>query len=281
MVFRPAVTSRDLSRSRRQRRWRHALLALAAASAVAWSVYLWQPLRYDWIARTPPRPNPWTNPDTHRLFAPGTRVAIVTAHPDDSEFYLAGLLMRLARAGAKLSLVIVTDGDKGYYPFADACALRVTRRREQDEAARRWKAQEVVYMGHRDGRLQHTPALIEEITAELRRLRPEYVLVLDAEYPPRLTHRDHRRAGVAGAEAARQTPSARWLLHFSTLSPNWALDVTEGWEARWTLLKLHRSQFRNGPKLQRVQALITGNAERDGRLLKVRYAEGCRCIRLR
>jgi len=243
-------------------------------------LYLWQPLRYDLISPTPPRPHPWTDPDSERLFRPGTRVTVVTAHPDDSEFYIAGLLTRLARSGARLSLIVATDGDKGYYPFGDPGALRAIRRREQDEAARRWKASEVVYLGYPDGRLRHTRELVARIAGALRRLRPEYVLVLDAAYPPRLSHRDHRRAGAAAEEAARQTETTAWLLRFSTTAPNFAFDVTDLWEERMALLGVHASQF-HGARLRRVTGIITRNAGRDGRLLGVRHAEGLRCMRLR
>ena len=202
------------------------------------------------------------------------------AHPDDPEFYVAGLLTRLAASGARLSLIVATDGDKGYYPFGDSGALRRTRRREQDAAAAGWNAREVVYLGYPDGRLPESPEVVAAIVRELRRLRPEYVLLLDGRYPPRLTHRDHRRAGRMAAEAARQAGASRWLLHCSTGAPNFAVDVTGQWDRRWELLRIHRSQFR-GRRLRRVQDLITRNAISDGRLLGVRYAEGLRCVPLR
>ncbi len=262
------------------RRQRVVFAVLVTLLTAVWGFYQWQPLRFDLIPRDPPRPNPWVDPNSKRLFRSGTRITLITAHPDDSEFYVAGLLTRLSASGARLSLIVVTDGDKGYYPFGDAASLRRTRQQEQTEAAKAWNAQEVVYLGHPDGRLKESPALVARLAQELKRLNPEYVMVLDARYPPRLTHQDHRRAGRAAGEATRQAGVGRWLLHFSTTAPNFAVDVTGQWERRWELLRIHKSQF-YGQRLRQVQKIITGNALRDARLTRTRYAEGLRCVRLR
>ena len=272
----PATDPQKRRRSRARRWWG----GFGCTLALAWGGYLYQPLRYDFIPRRPPQPHPWTDPDRAHLFSPRARVTIINAHPDDSEFYLGGTLPQLARAGTQLSLIVATDGDKGYQPFRDTAAITRTRRREQDAAARQWNAQEVIYLGRRDGRLRHTPELEATLEAHLRRLQPEYVLVLDAEYPPRLTHGDHRVAGTAGAAAARRVESVRWLLHFSTIAPNFAVDVTNEWQRRWELLHVHASEF-NGYKRERVHAIITRNAEVDGNKIGTRYAEGLRCVRLR
>jgi LmbE family N-acetylglucosaminyl deacetylase len=264
---------------RGRERWARLALGIAAACGLLAGVYLWQPLRYDFLPRRPRTPLPWTDPESHRLFAPGVRVTLVMAHPDDSELYLSGTLLRLRKTGAVVSLVILTDGDKGYYPFGDPAGLRKVRRAEQDEAGRLWGAREIVYLGGRDGRVKVEAEVIERVAAELRRLRPEYIVTLDGAYPPRLTHRDHRRADAIVSEAARRARVGRWLMRCSTLAPNFAVDVTAEWPRRWAPLLAHRSQFR-GRRLRHVRAIITRNARAEGRLLGVPWAEGLRCERL-
>src|SRR5579871_345220 len=136
------------------RRWlRRTAWTLAALGAALVGIYEYQPQRYDLFPRTPPAITPWTAPDSAHLFSAVARVVIVTAHPDDAEFYLGGTLTKLGRAGARLSLMVCTDGDKGYYPFEDAARNRRVRREEQRTAAGMWNAAEVDFLGYPDGRL--------------------------------------------------------------------------------------------------------------------------------
>src|SRR5207302_10889033 len=88
----------------------------AALAGAVWAGYRYQPLRVCLHGGCPVQGAVASEPDD--LFRPETRVLIVSAHPDDTEFYLGGTLLRLAEAGARLHLVVATDGDKGYYPFA-------------------------------------------------------------------------------------------------------------------------------------------------------------------
>lgn len=253
---------------------------LLVAAAAAYGFYRWQPYRFDPFPRLAPADNPWVDPESDRLFSAGTRVAIVTAHPDDSEFYLAGTLTQLGESGARISLIVATDGDKGYYPLGDAERNRRIRRQEQIDAARRWGGEHVVFLGYPDGRLPQSPELVDRVAAALASISPEYVLGFDSAYPPRVSHRDHRCAGWATEEAVRRAESARWLMRYSTIAPNCAVDVTPQWPIRLGLLRVHRTQF-YGAKLRRVVRMITRSAEWDGKPMGVRYAEGFRCERLR
>ncbi|RYG35520.1 PIG-L family deacetylase, partial [bacterium] len=125
--------------------------ALVLIMALVW---WWIPWEYDLFPKAPPNPNERVDPDTKRLFAKGTRILVVTAHPDDAEFYLGGTLPQLKASGAELSLVVCTDGDKSYYgPFTDVAYNRRVRREEQTAAAKRWGATDIVYLGFPDGRL--------------------------------------------------------------------------------------------------------------------------------
>jgi LmbE family N-acetylglucosaminyl deacetylase len=256
--------------------------------------YWWQPWEFDVIPRQPPKPNPPVDPDSARLFARGTRITVITAHPDDAEFYLGGTLAKLRDAGAVLSLIVCTDGDKGYYPFEDAARNRRVRRDEQTRAAHQWGANDVVYLSYPDGRLTASDELIAKIESHLQRLKPEYVLAFDGEYPPRRSHADHRRAGDASAIAAPRVDSVKWLLKFSTIAANFYVDITDYWPEKKELLRVHHSQFvaerndfgnrivgRTGNPWPFIESLVEGAALRDGREIGVEYAEGLRCILIR
>ena len=266
---------------RRGARWaRRGLGTLAVTAGILAAIYEYQPQRYDFIARTPPSPNPWTDPDSAHLFRAGANVLIVTAHPDDAEFYLGGLLTRLGATGAKLTLVVGTDGDKGYYPFEDWQRNRRVRQQEQRDAAKIWNAQNVEFLSYPDGRLFANPDVVARIAAIMQRVQPETILCFDYDYSKRLNHRDHRNAGQAAERAAQQAGVGKWLLRFNTLAPNFAVDITREWPRKRELLAIHKSQF-YGDKLNMIEGMVGHTAENDGKLLNVRYAEGLRCTRLR
>jgi LmbE family N-acetylglucosaminyl deacetylase len=259
---------------------RGAAWSLAVLGAALVGVYEYQPQRYDLFPRGLPAVNPWTDPDSRRLFSPAAKVAIITAHPDDAEFYLGGALTRLGKAGARLSLIVCTDGDKGYYPFEDAARNRRVRRQEQRTAAGLWNAAEVDFLGYPDGRLFAKPDVVSALADRLRRIKPDYVIAFDPEYPPRLSHRDHRNSGEAAERAVKEAGVGTWLLRFSTRAPNYALDVTAEWPRKEELLRIHKSQF-SGDRLSFIYRLVAGSAAQYGRLTHTRYAEGFRCTRLR
>jgi N,N'-diacetylchitobiose non-reducing end deacetylase len=247
---------------------------------VFWGFVQWQPWEYDLLRRKPPSPHPMIDPETDRLFAPGTRVVVISAHPDDTEFYIAGTLLKLKEAGAELYQIVVTDGDKGYYFWEDAERNSRIRRAEQIEASTAWGAREVVFMKYPDGRLRVTEKLVERLTEQLNRLKPDYVLSFDGDYPPRMSHQDHRRTGDATDLAIKNVPSAKWLLRYSTSAPNYVVDMWEYWERKKELLAVHKSQF-FVERLARVTNLVASRGESDGELIEANMGEGFRCTKLR
>jgi LmbE family N-acetylglucosaminyl deacetylase len=221
------------------------------------------------------------SPDIDHLFSPHAKVLIVTAHPDDSAFYTGGFLKKLGTSGAVIHQIICTDGDKAYYgPFAEPEHLRRVRRDEAIEELRAWHGQDVLFLGRPDGRLRADDSLVKRIRKRIDELQPEYVLCFDGDYPPRLSHSDHRRAGEATERAVIGAPSVRWLMKFSTSAPNWICDISKEWEDQKVLLQIHRSQF-HGERLQLVTNMVEEHAIADGERIEKDYGEGFRCIRLR
>jgi LmbE family N-acetylglucosaminyl deacetylase len=244
--------------------------------------FMWiQPYEIDIIPRKLPVPNPMIDPDSRKLFAKGTKVLVVTAHPDDSEFFIGGLLTKLDRSGAELHQVICTDGDKGYYLFfTNAARNRVVRRQEAATAARAWHAKSLLLLGYPDRFLHANADVIAKISAEINRIKPDYILTFDGQYPPRASHQDHRRAGDATRIAAETTHTAKWLMMFQTNAPNYIVDITDLWEDQKRLLAIHQSQFYGG-HLQAVEGMISYDSEKYGALAGYDMGEGLRCEKLR
>ena len=85
------------------------------------------------------------------------RVLVIGAHPDDPDFSAAGTLARLVEGGAKVTIVICTDGSEGGEdPAVPDAELTQLRYAEQCAAAAQLGIQDVVFLGHPDGRLENT-----------------------------------------------------------------------------------------------------------------------------
>ena len=193
--------------------------------------------------RTPPPLDP-----------PASALAI-GAHPDDIEFGAGGTLAKWAAAGTRVTMLVVTDGSKGSWdPSADPATLAQRRRAEQEEAAARLGAADVLSAGHVDGELEHSMALRRQMCRFIRTVRAEVVLSHDPWQRYQL-HPDHRATGMGvidGVVAARdhlffpeldlEPHRPRALLLWSAEEPNHWEDVSATLGAKVAALLCHASQ---------------------------------------
>ncbi|HZJ27791.1 MAG TPA: PIG-L deacetylase family protein [Acidimicrobiia bacterium] len=129
------------------------------------------------------------------------RVLAVGAHPDDIEFGCGATLARWSRTGARVHLLVLTDGSKGSWDkTADLAGLAATRQREQRDAADALGATEVSFIGAVDGELTVDRTTIEAVVAVIRQVRPTVMLGHDPWKRYRL-HPDHRNAGWLTVDA--------------------------------------------------------------------------------
>lgn len=264
-------------RQRKRKRLRRRLWFYGVSIGSIWGFYVWQPIQVDWIPRKLP-PKASVDPDSARLFAKGTRLAVVVGHPDDSEFYAAGTLLKLAQSGAELRQLLHTDGDKAYYFWADNTPLRATRQEEQRKASARWNAKELRFLGYPDGRLRKNADTVARTAEVLREWRPEYVMCFDPEFPPRSSHQDHRRSGEIAIAACGEAKFSGWVLMFSTQAGNYVVNVDKEWSERLELLAIHASQF-SGEKLKRIQGFIADSAVAQAGNREFSFGEAFRCVR--
>ncbi|MBS1718709.1 MAG: PIG-L family deacetylase [Armatimonadetes bacterium] len=265
--------------AKRKKALKRRLFVYSAILGLIYGAFLFLPQQVDWNQKPIPNPNPKVDPDSRHLFSPGTRVLVVTAHPDDAEFYLGAGLVGLHEKGAEIRLVVCTNGDKGYYTrlFTNSERNAEVRQDEQLKASLQYGA-DVVFLGHPDGRLHKDEELVKEIKDQIARWHAEYVFCFDPEYPPKVSHQDHRRSGEAATEAAMQSPTVKWLLQFSTRAPNFGFDVSN-WDLEIKMLSYHASQF-HGKRLEMISNMVWENAQRDGEILGLGLAQGLRASRL-
>jgi LmbE family N-acetylglucosaminyl deacetylase len=134
-----------------------------------------------------------------------THVMTIFAHPDDAECVAGGTLLKWAAEGARITMCILTDGDKGTNDADEAKATVVARRREEQARAAERLGADVIYLGYEDGYLQPTLDLRRDLVRVLRRARPDRVVTTDPTVWFRrefyINHPDHRAAGQCALEA--------------------------------------------------------------------------------
>ena len=168
-----------------------------------------------------------------------SRVLTIGAHPDDAEFGAGATLAKWAEAGAHITMMLLTDGSKGTWdPDVSPEALIVQRMEEQRNAADSMGATDIITLGHRDGELEYSMALREEVCFHIRQTRPTVVLSHDP-WRRYMMHPDHRATGWAaidGVVASRDhlffpdQLSAGMHHHRPEALLLWSADEPDHWE---------------------------------------------------
>jgi LmbE family N-acetylglucosaminyl deacetylase len=228
------------------------------------------------------------------------RVMVITAHPDDAEFTVAGTVAKWVREGKTVIYVICTDGSRGSNdPKVRPEHLVVIRKAEQEAAARLLGVEEVVYLGYEDGSLEPTLALRRDLAREIRRYRPDIVVCPDPTVryygDSYLNHPDHRAAGDAALDAVFPSACTRYIfpellaeglephevrevLIRGSLSPNFWVDISDTIELKIAALREHESQVsRSKGWEERVRA----RSQQAAAGQDMAYAESFRRIVLR
>lgn len=194
---------------------------------------------------------------------------VVVAHPDDAEFLVAGTVAKWARAGATITYVVITKGDKGSDdPAMTPSRLTLIREAEQRAAGAVLGVKNYEFMGYEDGYLEATLDLRRDITRLIRKHKPDVVMCFDPTNrffsDTYVNHPDHRASGDATVDAV--FPTARDRLTFPELlvdglephkvkqlwlgsaqEPNVWVDIGDTIELKREALAKHPSQL--GPEI--------------------------------
>ncbi len=192
------------------------------------------------------------------------QVMVVTPHPDDAEYGVAGTVVRWVNQGKQIVYVVCTNGDKG---TSDTSVkpeeLAKTREEEQIAAANLIGVREVIFLRHPDQGLEDTPEFRKEIVRLIRMYRPETVVTADP-YRRYIWHRDHRMTGQVTLDAI--FPYARDIFSYPDLAKegldphkvtevllwgtedvNYRSDITETFDVKLSALRCHKSQVGHIP----------------------------------
>ena len=192
------------------------------------------------------------------------QVLVVSPHPDDAEYGVAGTVVRWVRQRREVVYVVCTNGDKGTSDVSVKPEdLAKTREKEQIAAANLLGVREVHFLRLPDQGLEDTSEFRKEIVRLIRRYRPETVVTANP-YRRYVWHRDHRITGQVTLDAifpyARDFLSypdlmreglhphkVKEVLLWGTEDLNYRSDITETFQVKLAALRCHKSQVGHIP----------------------------------
>jgi LmbE family N-acetylglucosaminyl deacetylase len=206
---------------------------------------------------------------------------VVTPHPDDAEFGVAGTVFKLTGEGKKVVYVVCTNGDKGTSDMnMKPETLAEIREQEQLAAAKLLGVSKVEFLRYPDQRLEDTHEFRKALVRLIRRYRPE-VVVTASPYRRYMWHRDHRITGQVVLDAV--FPYARDHLSYPELldeglqphkvkevwlwaedNANFRSDITDTWEIKMKALGCHKSQIGDIPPEMRERMKERARAMAEG-----------------
>ena len=214
------------------------------------------------------------------------RILVVMAHPDDCDFGAGGTIAQWTAKGIEVSYCIITNGDQGGeesdVPLEEMAKVR---QREQRDAGKALGVTDITFLNHRDGWLVPTIELRKEIVREIRKSKPDRMVIQSPERNYErifASHPDHLAAGEVAIQAVY--PDARnpyafidlkeagfepwrvkelWIT--SSPTPNHFIDITETFPKKIAALKSHVSQTAHNLELEEmVKSWGERNAEANG-----------------
>jgi LmbE family N-acetylglucosaminyl deacetylase len=189
---------------------------------------------------------------------------VVSPHPDDCEFGIAGTVARLTREGKQVVYVICSNGDKGTSDRSlTSEKLAEIREKEQLAAAKVLGVKETVFLRYPDQGLEDCHEFRRDLVRAIRRYRPFVVATADP-YRKYMWHRDHRIAGIVTLDAVfpysrdhlaypelldegLEPHKVREMWFWGAEEPNHRLDITGTIDTKLAALGCHKSQVGDIP----------------------------------
>ncbi len=187
-------------------------------------------------------------------------IMVVTPHPDDAEYGVAGTVARWVKEGKRVIYVVCTTGDKGTSDInMNPQRLADIRKKEQQAAADILGVSAVIFLGLPDQGLEDTSDFSRLLVRLIRQYRPNTVVTADP-YRHYIWHRDHRITGQVTLDAvfpyARdhlaypelleeglQPHKVREVWFWAAEEINYRSDITDTFDLKVQALRCHKSQM--------------------------------------
>ncbi len=199
------------------------------------------------------------------------RILALGCHPDDIEFGCGGTLIKYAKAGHEVCLMVMTEGRAG----GDS----EIRRTEQEASAEILGCKRLFWGGYRDTELPLNRELIQKVEGIIAEVGPDFIFVHYFDD----THQDHRNLANSTITATRYTRNVLFYEGPTTnnFTPTAFVDITEEEADKIAALEAHASQVgkTNIGDLSIVEVVHAAALFR-GTQARVKSAEGFMPLRL-
>jgi bacillithiol biosynthesis deacetylase BshB1 len=215
-------------------------------------------------------------------------ILAIAAHRDDVELTCGGTLAKAARAGHRVGVLDLTQGETGTRGSAELRAA------EAEKAARTLGVAVRINAGLPDAHLANDEPSRERLVQLVRELRPRAVIL---PFPVG-RHPDHRLASELGRDAcylaglAKYAPSPGvepyrpfkllYALAYreDPVKPSFVVDISDSFEAKMAAIRCYASQFDGAkaageifPTGQDLYELIRVQSAHYGSLIRTAYGE--------
>ena len=212
----------------------------------------------------------------------------IAAHRDDVELTCGGTLVKAVRAGHRVGIIDLTEGEMGTRGDASTRAAEAERAAETLGVALRLNA------GMRDAHLENNEASRKKVVELIRRTKPRVVILPFSVG----RHPDHRIASELGRDAcylaglAKYAPGQGGDAHRphkilyslayreDPVKPTFVVDISDVFEIKMQAIRCYASQFEGAkaageihPTGQDLYELIRVQSAHYGSLIRRRFGE--------
>ncbi|MBN1493686.1 MAG: PIG-L family deacetylase [Candidatus Omnitrophica bacterium] len=198
------------------------------------------------------------------------KILAIGAHPDDIEYGCGGALLKYAKKGHEIYLMVLTDGRMSGDP--------AVRKKEQDAAGKQLNVKEIIYGNYEDTRLPIDREIIAFIENAVKRIKPDEVYVNYYED----THQDHKTVAQCVISATRYVKKVLFYEDYTSVGfePDMFIDIKDVLDEKIMLLNQHHSQIdRDYPTELDMLESVKAIANFRGFQGKIKYAEGFKSLR--
>jgi LmbE family N-acetylglucosaminyl deacetylase len=198
-------------------------------------------------------------------------ILAIGAHPDDIEFGCGGALVKYARKGHRLFLLVMTGGGLG--------GSSSVRTEEQKVSGEILGAEKIFWGGYEDTHLIVDVELIGKIEAVIAEVKPDFIF---CNFPDD-THQDHRHLAQAIMSATRYIRNVLFFEGPTTqnFNPQVFVDISDTLDKKVEALQAHRSQvMKTNIEDLSIVEVARSSANFRGIQGRVKYAEAFHSLRL-